>query len=333
MIERKTLNAKYLQTLSWLDGGLVDWANGSRYFLNDESKSSTHFSAFKWDSSTASSDGKYAFIYQKLGTKGAILKDGKIIREVNRSSYFADTYEYPAAIFKAKNGRTYLIHCPVEYNRLEIEDIETGEIVTNVPERKPADFFHSRLEVNQANSHFLSKGWVWHPVDFIGSFDVEACIKNPLLLDNGGLSPVELRMEMEIGTASFIDNGHILFGTKELLADETLDEEETFAVPPGHIAVWDIEANTISKPVKVDGKFGNLYAIDESFTWDTFGHPKIINIKTGKIEEEIKDITSGEQDSSIRPKSDDPIKTFDSSTKQLAFGMGDKIEVLTWRTV
>ena len=67
-------------------------------------------------------------IFTSLGTKGLLLKmPHQLIREVNRSYYCADAYEYPAVFYQNSQIRTFLIHCPQEYCRLEVEDVETGE--------------------------------------------------------------------------------------------------------------------------------------------------------------------------------------------------------------
>jgi hypothetical protein len=51
---------------------------------------------------------------------------GSLIREVNRSYYHADAYRYPLALFTLPDGRTGVVHCPEDYNRLEIDDARTG---------------------------------------------------------------------------------------------------------------------------------------------------------------------------------------------------------------
>jgi hypothetical protein len=52
-----------------------------------------------------SPSGEFAVIYTRLGTKGLVLHRGKIIREINRSFYHADVYEYPIGLAALKNGR------------------------------------------------------------------------------------------------------------------------------------------------------------------------------------------------------------------------------------
>ena len=256
-----------------------------------------------------------------------MLKSGKLFREINRSYYCAESYEYPAA-FVTLNDITYLIHCPFKYNRLEFENVETGEMITNIPQREPSDVFHSRLEVSPDSRFLMSKGWYWHPRDTVEVFDIAARIANPLLLDNCDLTP---GFAMEICTASFINSSQVLIGsTDEIFGDDDDDEKciATMVVPPKAIAIWDLQTREVTNVVKVKGEFGNLFAINDEFAWDTFKFPKIINIKTGEIVDSDESFDSGHQNSSI-VGSQAPQIAFNGQTKQLAIGANEKIEVLT----
>ena len=50
------------------------------------------------------------------------------------------------------------VHCPREYNRLEVEVAATGERLTPEVDRRPQDFFHSRLAVSPDGLRLLSAG-------------------------------------------------------------------------------------------------------------------------------------------------------------------------------
>jgi len=324
-MSKQTINTNYLMTISWLGDKIIDWTSaGQLYSLDGKVKqiNKYHFS-FNFDTSINSEDGRYAFIFTRLGTKGLLLKDGEILRETNRSYYQANVYEYPAA-FLTINGRTYLAHCPKEYCRLDFEDVETGEIITDVPNRKPSDIFHSRLEVSPDNRYLMSKGWVWHPVDVVEVFDINACLANPLFLDESSLTP---DVGAELSTASFIDDENVLIAS----SDEILNEEHDNYLPPKHVAIWNILTNKISKAVKVKGEFGNLFAINAGYAWDTYKYPKIINLSTGDVVKEFLEINTGEQCSSILTSSDTNNQIiFNRKNKKLAIKISnEKIEVLT----
>jgi len=322
-MEIQTITANYLKTICWKDNTIVDWAEGGQqYSLSGEVKQlgKYHF-AFSCDSAIISKNGDYVFIYQKLGTKGLLLKNGEIIREINRSYYFADTYEFPAAFITIEN-KTYIIHCPISYNQLDFEDVETAEIITNIKGRKPEDRFHSRLEVSPNGTFLMSKGWVWHPLDEIAVFDIRECFRNPFLLDSPQFYP---NVGVGICTASFINDHKVVIGS----SDEVFDDDKIEKLPANQICIWDIKTDRLSKPIKIKEDFGNLFAISANYVWDLFGFPKIIDINTGEIIEQNKEINSGKQRSSIISAAGDfPSIIFDVRTKQIAIKTNEKIEVL-----
>jgi hypothetical protein len=327
-MQRQTIQTNYISTISWTNNYLIDWANsGRQYFPNGETKEigSYHF-AFSFDSAITSEDGVYAVIYKKLGTKGLLLKNGQILREINRSYYQAEVYEYPIAFAKLKDGRNILIHCPEDYCRLDFEEVETGKRLTNHIDRKPSDFFHSRLEVSPDNKTILSKGWAWHPFDFVEVFDIEECIENPLALDKSKHNP---DVDAEISSASFITNDLILIGAHN--DTEPFNHEPSDKLKNGQLAVWNIKTNEIFGIITPNFNFGgHIYIIDETFAWDLYSHPKIFNFMTGQIVEELKDIESGNQVSSIIHHLDNlPTILFNRQTKQIAISKDNKIEILT----
>jgi hypothetical protein len=280
---------------------------------------------FSFDGSITSQNGQYSFIYKRLGTKSLLLKNGEILREINRPYYYAENYEYPAA-FCDINDITYLIHCPINYNRLDFENVETGEIVTSIPGRNSSDVFHSRLSISPDNKYLMVRGWVWHPVDTVELFDIAACLKDPLLLDNSSLFP---NFGTQINSASFIDNERIIIGASD---EDPFNVEASFYLPQSHIAIWNFLSNKLSTPVKVKAEFGNLFAINDKQAWDMYKFPKIINIQTGEIESKIEEINSGLQSSSILYKDIEeyPPISFNRKTFQIAVKTDSStIEVLT----
>ncbi len=325
-MKRQLIKTNRLRTLNWLGDKLVDWSMaGTVYSLEGEETqiNSYHF-AFGCDSAITSQNGDYAFIYKRLGTKGLLLKDGEIIREINRSYYHAETYEYPVA-FVTFNNKTYLVHCPNNYCQIDFEDVETGEIVTNISTREPRDLFHSRFEVSADNKFFMSKGWWWHPWDVLVLFDIEKCLADPSLLDQGISVP---NIATEICSASFIDDNKILVCTS---TEEAMDDENMETIPPGHLAIWNFKTNLVSKPVKIKGEFGNVLAIDEKFCWDIYKYPKIINLETGEVVDKMEDLDTGKQQSSIISHLGDnlPLIAYNKQLHKLAFKNEENIEVLS----
>ena len=321
----QTISASYLRTICWIGNTIIDWASGGKQYLLDgkiKELGKYHFQ-FPFDSAISSENGRYAFIYQRLGTKGLLLKDGEILREINRSYYYANAYEFPAAFLTIENT-TYLIHCPISYNRLDFEVVETGEIITNTKNRKPDDRFHSRLEISPDSTYLMSKGWLWHPLDVIMVFNIKECIKDPRLLDSPQLYP---DVGVEICTASFVDGDRIILGSS---SNEVFDDDKIEKLPPRHISTWSLTTNQLSKPTFVKEPFGNLFAINDQMAWDLFSFPKIIDTNTGEIVEQNEKINSGKQQSSIISESDYfPPIIYNRQTRQVAIKAKEQIEVLT----
>ncbi|WP_315821672.1 hypothetical protein [Paraflavitalea speifideaquila] len=313
--------------MAWLVDKIIDWALGGKAIALDGSRAElgTYYFAFGFDNAITSSCGVYAFLYKRLGTKGLLLKNGHELREINRPYYQSEEYEYPAAFISLPGGRTLLAHCPKEYCRLDFEDVETAEILTHHPDRKPADFFHSRLEVSPGNRSLLSKGWHWHPWSAIELFDIAACLANPVLLDKGSEVP---GLGLEINTAGFIDQEQVLVGSS---IGEPFDDTNN-SVPPLHLAIWNTSANTVSTPIKVQGEFGNVFPINQRYCWDLYKYPKVIDLQSGEIIARAEDINTGDQDSSLIGHLADelPLMAYNSTTKQLAIRQNGVVEVLGW---
>jgi hypothetical protein len=81
---------------------------------------------------------------------------------------------------------TGLVHCPAHYNQLEIEDAASGEPLTGLAKRAPADVFHSRLAVSKSSRYLLSAGWIWQPWSCLMVYDLVAALDNPSRLDSYG---------------------------------------------------------------------------------------------------------------------------------------------------
>jgi len=280
----------------------------------------------KFDRAISSPGGEYTLLYHNLGTKGLLLKSANdLIREVNRSYYQADAYEYPAVFFK-KDDRTFLVHCPLEYCRLDVEDVETGEIITMHPDRQPQDFFHSRLEVSPGSRYLISKGWIWHPMDAIARYSIPDCLDNPLLLDASPLTGMDEGAE---GPYSEDEDEYLEFSTASFISDELL-----LMGLPGlntSIGIWDMTSGRILRRVLIQGQYGHLLAIDEHWAWDLYRHPKLINLQTGAIEWMAEDIDSGSQTSSIIRGMVLPALAWDRENGRLAIGGKGKVDVLSFR--
>jgi len=272
------------RALCWHGDELVDWAGIIRYQLDGTSSGPTVNYAYRFDHAVSSATGEYVVLYEQLGTKGLILKRGKVVREINRSFYHAHVYEYPVALFTLPDGREVIAHCSDHYNVIEIEEVESGRRLT-ARSGDSADFFHSRLQVSPDSRYLLSAGWVWHPWDTIQLFDIEQVLQEPESLDqnwSGDLSNANIG---EIHTAAFNGSDLIVF------AGET--EEE---IP--RLGVYSINANAVLTACTLDSPAGTLMPLGDVAV-SFYEHPKLLDLASGQVLLTWPELPTGRQNSSI----------------------------------
>jgi hypothetical protein len=85
------------RSLVWRGYRLVDWLGGLETYGLDGSKTRGRINwAYRFDTVVQSSDGRYTVLYERLGTKGLILRGETIVREIDRSFYCADSCDSTA---------------------------------------------------------------------------------------------------------------------------------------------------------------------------------------------------------------------------------------------
>lgn len=301
---RSVIPASNVSSLVWQGDTLVDWVHGGRTFHLDGTcyDSRIHW-AFPFDAACATADGRFAVIYQRCGTKALLLRGTKCLRELNRSFYQAHVYEYPVCIWQAPDGRVLIAHCPEHYNKIEIDDAETGERLTQGI-RSSADFFHSRLRVNPAGTRLLSAGWVWHPWNSVIYLDIAEALRDPSHLDKQENSaPHSFCVGLaEHSSACWQTNDRVLIGA----SSEVEDSEELVEVNaselrlrPKGIAVYDVVSRRYVKSAVLDEVAGTMMPLGESHAACFFKHPRIVSLDSGKIVAQWEDLDTGSQTSSI----------------------------------
>lgn len=117
--------------------------------------------------------GEFAALVNDYGRYGQIvdLQRGKVTLALDGGDYHENTVPFSFAFARLRD-RTVAIH-RTEWNRLDISDPATGELLTARDTRylegqeRPAhylDYFHGALCVSPRSGHILDDGWVWHPV-------------------------------------------------------------------------------------------------------------------------------------------------------------------------
>ncbi|MDN3023754.1 hypothetical protein [Streptomyces sp. S.PB5] len=266
------------QSLVWDGDDLVDVVGGGRRWSPDgvEHPASV-IHGFLFDRSVVSPSGRYSVVYTERGTKALLLEGDRLVRELNRSYYQADVFDYPVALGALPDGREVLVHCPEEYNILEIEDAESGEWLTD-GERQPRDLFHSRLAVSPGGTHLLSAGWFWHPYGVVEVFDLAGALTDPAVLDGRGVLPLDPGIDAEVASACWLDDDRLAVATD----GEPLDDEETPALGPRQLGVWSLSAGRWIHRNTVDFCLGTLIARGDTVV-SLYGHPRLIDVTTGAV--------------------------------------------------
>ncbi len=329
-IDRVVIPAQNVQSLCWQGDALVDWAGGgTRYRLDGTSTRRLVSYSYKFNRAVTSPNGQYAVIYDVLGTKGLVLKDGEILREINRSFYHANVYEYPVALFDLPNGRTVLAHCPDDYNRLEIEDADTGERLTQ-RSGETTDFFQSRLSVSPGGKYLMSAGWIWTPIDFALIYDLQQVLAAPALLD----TPPEWNLTVgmtEIHSAVFADAETVIFASADLYFDEhDVDEEdkEKFVLQPDQLGLYSLTEKRFLTLAPLAEPLGTLMPVGDSVI-GFYEHPKLVEVSTGQVITRWPDLSTGNQNGSISQNLDQlPPLALDPANKRFAVADGEQITVV-----
>jgi hypothetical protein len=259
-----------VKSLLWDGDELVDWAvGGDRYRLDGTMDHRPFFLAYDFDRAILSRCGRYCVVYAEYGTKGLVFRDKKLIREINRSYYFAHAYPYPVALLTLGDGRVIVAHCPEAYNRLEFEDVENGVRLT-VGERAPADIFHSRLTVSPDGCYLVSAGWYWHPIDTVVVFDIARALIDPAHLDSDGICA---SVYADACSTTFTAKGDLLVGCAgDIDCDDDFFRISRFRLP----------LKEALEAIDLDSVPGDLMTVGENFAFRLYDIPRLIDLRTGE---------------------------------------------------
>ncbi len=297
--EQYKIKAEGVRSLCWHSDFLIDWvAGGITYHLDGEVGTEGRNYAYRFDAAVMSPSGRFAVIYERLGTKGIVLDHGKVVRELNRSYLYSNAYEYPIALFQLPDGREVIAHCPEEYCKIEIDDLVTGKRLTKSTNRRPRDYFFSRLSTNSKGTMLLVAGWVWNPKDVVAVYDIQAALKNPRTLDDQGIG---ILVVSDSNSASFIDDQTIAIAEcLEIEEYENDDIERPIRVYESRsISTHDLISGKQVQSVEVQNEIGTFMPLDPKTIISFFEHPKIVNLETASIGYEWPELKTGKQNSSI----------------------------------
>jgi hypothetical protein len=248
------------------------------------------------------------------------MKSGEIHRELNRSYYFAQTYDYPVTLTLAPNGRVVVVHCPTSFDTLEVEDAETGETLAS---KKTGEMeFHSQLAASGNGAYLLGAGWFWHPLGGAWVCGLGAMLN----ASADALSDVSFSFGAEIDSAAFLgEDAVVVTSTAEVCNDAT---------PPSGIGPLRLGLYSLAKRAWL-----SIAALQEPsgmiMPWrdwviSFYGFPKAIEIATGHVVHEWKHLRSGQQVGSIELGDPPPPPiALDSKNGRFAIASGNEITVVT----
>jgi hypothetical protein len=291
MYKTSQIDAAGVKSLLWHGDRLIDWVSGGKIFnLDGASEDAKMRYGYRFDAAIASRSGQYIVIYERLGTKGIIVDAAsqEIVREIDRSYYQADVYEYPVCFLTLPDQSEAIAHCPRDYCRIDIERVPSGECLTDGVTRKPQDSFYSRLAASPESKWLASAGWVWHPYDVAHLWNVEAVLEDPTLLDdreNG------LPTDDEVGAVAFAGDDSILMTKGEESWDEANRDD--------YLAVFSTQQRSIQQKFVFAKPLGTVFHIQPDLVLGIHEHPKLVRLTDGKIVAEWPDLPTGKQKSSI----------------------------------
>jgi hypothetical protein len=322
------------RSLAWQGDVLVDWLNcTSVYELNGNTTSGGIHYGYRFDSVVQSPSGDYTVLYERRGTKGVVLRGQEVLREIDRSYYQADLYDYPIALFDLPDGRAAVAHCPARYNQLEIDLLETGQRLTARTEGqvKPVDVFHSGLAVGGAGAGagawLMSAGWIWHPCYEVTFYSLEDALREPASLDqdSGAITNVA-----EIASAVFLDADRVAVASDPDAEDLVDPDYPDARLRPGMIGVYRPGLEDWETLAAITEPMGRLLAVDAQHVLSLFTHPKLVHLPTGRIVERWPQISSGNWTGCIsQPAESEPPIAWDPRERRLAVASSEKIQILS----
>jgi hypothetical protein len=336
LFTQSSFSATGVRSLCWRGDELIDWVGGGRVFAADGTERPRRVSySYRFDAATTSPDGRFAVIYERLGTKALLLDQGRIVRELDRSFYHANAYEYPVALFNDPEGRTLLAHCPGNYCGLELEDAETGRLLTASVDRKPSDFFHSRLTASPDGKRLLSAGWIWHPLSLVHCFDVARALENPQHLDNG--TPLSRSFNpylAEESSACWLDEDCMAVAASAEPEQNEIEEDVEPRLHPNGLAVYDVMKCSCLRAFRFDEPPGTIFGLGTGHVLSLYRHPKLIDLSSGKIIHVWTELQSGLQVGSIMLGLDGeampPPMAFDPISRRFAIANGSMVIMINF---
>lgn len=320
-----------IKSLAWQGDALIDWLQSTRiYHLDGSVDDGVRRYAYSFDAVATSPSGNYTILYERLGTRAIVLRDFEVIREISRSYYQADAFDYPIGLFRLADGREAIAHAPDIYNRIEIDLLETGERLTARPPNAPdpIDYFPSGLVADPAGEWLMSTGWVWHPAYAAAFYPLPAALGDPSILDANHFN----WDQTETTAGAWLGRDRVALAS-DPEADCYVEEDQTQpdTIPyPGRIGIYRPSSREWESDAMVGEPIGQLLQVDELHVLALHDHPKLIHVPSGEIVERWHDIPSGPWAGCITHHLGElPPTAWDPEGRRLAVASAEGIHLLT----
>ncbi|MDQ0766839.1 hypothetical protein QF027_009474 [Streptomyces canus] len=266
------------KALAWQGDELVSGC-GRRWGRDGVERKAVFTWSLPFDAGITSASGRYSAVYQERGTQGVLLEGERVVRALNRSDYQAPNYDYPLALGTLGDGREVVVHCPDEYNVLQVEDVASGERLT-AGRREPQDVFHSRLSLSPDGRYLLAVGWFWHPFGIAMVYDTALALTDPATLDGEGLLPAAAVLTGEVTAGCWLDVDRLVLAT----GTEGGSGGEESTLPARHLGVWSVsEGRWLHRNPIANAEPGVLLLPRGDHVISLFGHPRLLDTATGRL--------------------------------------------------
>lgn len=287
--EEIVIPAAGVRSLRWDGETLVDDADGgARFDLDGTAHGRRIAEYFRFDRALVSPTGRFTVLLERYGTKAVLFEGGRVLRELDRSYYLANVYEYPLTFLLLPDGTEAIAHCPREYCRIDIEVAATGQRLTDRADRKPIDLFHSRLAMSPGGKWLASAGWFWHPSDIANVWSIDEALADPRVLDHVG---IPLGIDREVESLLLLDDARLLLACG---ARDAHEEPPTSSLRllelPGARSLADV-----ARPMPT----GTLVPFDSEHVLALYEHPRLVRLADGVVVREWPHLPTGRQRSSI----------------------------------
>jgi hypothetical protein len=273
-------------TLMWDGDEVLDITSGQRGNFPGALTAQLHSMTYRFDRAIGirSRGVHWAVAYTNRATKALLFKDGKIHRELNRSFYCAEDYDYPIAIGDAGSS-VVVAHCPNSFDLLEIEDAETGAVLDSLKSKDME--FHSRLTFSPNGRLLIDAGWFWHPWCGAAIFEIAQSEDRSIRFAKNAI----FSAQNEIDGVAFLGDSHLIVSS---VSDYFGEDVQPESLRPKQLGIWSLTDRRWESRIDLSTPTGMLMPWKE-WVVSFYDHPKLIELATGKIAHTWDNIYSGKQ--------------------------------------